>query len=116
MNESDNRKKGKDDTLLASSGSELAEQPSSLGIDIDYYQAMLDDVDIPEDKKQEFVETLWSIVVQFVDLGYGVHPLQQVNDTIDQQQEKQALARLIENTTCEEFNSKKDTILEGTNE
>ena len=116
MSEIDNRKKDKDNALLTNSGSTWVEQPPSLSIDIDYYQSMLDDADIPEDKKREFVETLWSIVVQFVDLGFGIHPLQQANEANDQSQEKQALARLIESTTREEFNSKKDTVLEGINE
>lgn len=113
VSEINDRKKDDDNELLTNSGSTWTEQPPGLGIDIDYYQSMLDDADIPEDKKREFVETLWSIVVQFVDLGFGIHPLQQAND---QPQENQALARLIEKTAREEFNSKKDTILEGINE
>ena len=53
----------------------------ALTLDVDYYQSLMDDADISEDKKREFVEALWSIVVCFVDLGFGIHPLQQVGET-----------------------------------
>ena len=48
----------------------------ALTLDVNYYQSFLDDTDIPEDKKRELIETLWSIVVSFVDMGFGVHPVQ----------------------------------------
>jgi len=32
----------------------------------------LEDLNIPEDQRREFLETLWSIMVQFVSLGFGV--------------------------------------------
>lgn len=32
----------------------------------------LEDQDIPEDRKRELIESLWSIVVSFVDLGWQV--------------------------------------------
>ena len=48
----------------------------TLTLDVDYYQSFLDDVDIPDDQKQEFIETLWNIMVQFVDMGFGIEPIQ----------------------------------------
>ncbi len=29
-----------------------------------------------EEEKRLFLETLWSILMQFVDLGFGIHPVQ----------------------------------------
>ena len=29
-------------------------------------------------EKEEFLQALWQIIVGFVDLGFGVHPLQEV--------------------------------------
>lgn len=55
----------------------------SLTLDTEHYQSLLDDEDIPEDKKQELIATLWQIVVSFVDLGFGIHPLQQPNADIE---------------------------------
>ena len=55
----------------------------TLRLDVDYYQSFLDDSDIPEDKKRELIETLWAIMVQFVDMGIGIHPLQHADDDAD---------------------------------
>lgn len=52
--------------------------PPTLSIDWEAYLLFFEDDDIPDEQKQELIETLWSIVVSFVDLGFGVHPVQQV--------------------------------------
>lgn len=49
-----------------------------LTIDYALYEKYLEDADLSDDQKQEFLDVLWSIIVGFVDLGFGVHPLQQV--------------------------------------
>ena len=46
-------------------------------IDTAKYQKYLDDSSLDEAGKQETVEAIWSIIVNFVDLGFEVHPLQQ---------------------------------------
>lgn len=51
--------------------------PLTLTLDTDYYQQFLDCAEISEQQKQELIETIWNIVVQFNDMGGGVHPLQQ---------------------------------------
>ncbi len=56
---------------------ENLKKPMSLTLDCELYQGYLDNSDLTEEQKQEFIETLWSIIVNFVDLGIGVHPLQQ---------------------------------------
>ena len=57
----------------------LSNRPS-LTIDYDLYQHYLDDSDLTDEQKREFLDVLWSIIVSFVDLGFGVHPLQQTTD------------------------------------
>ncbi len=52
----------------------------SLTIDYDLYQHYLDNSDLTDAQKREFLDALWSIIVSFVDLGFGVHPLQQISD------------------------------------
>lgn len=52
--------------------------PPSLTIDWDVYLPFFEDDDISEEDKYELIEALWSIVVSFVDLGFGVHPTQRV--------------------------------------
>ena len=46
-------------------------------IDWDAYLPFFEDEDISEDQKREMIEALWSIMVSFVDLGFGIHPIQQ---------------------------------------
>ena len=52
--------------------------PPILTVDVEKYQAYLDGADMTEAQKAEFLEAMWSIIVSFVDLGFGVHPLQEV--------------------------------------
>jgi len=52
--------------------------PPTLTIDWELYGKYLDESDLSDAEKRKFLETLWSIVVSFVDLGFGVHPVQQV--------------------------------------
>jgi len=51
--------------------------PPTLTIDWDAYLPFFEDEDISEEDKHEMIEALWAIVVSFVDLGFGVHPVQQ---------------------------------------
>lgn len=49
----------------------------TLSIDVKLYQHYLDDFDMTEAQKKELLEMLWSIVCEFVLLGFDVHPVQQ---------------------------------------
>ena len=49
-----------------------------LTIDYALYEQYLEGADLSDAQKQEFLDALWSIIVGFVDLGFGVHPLQQI--------------------------------------
>lgn len=55
----------------------FANSRPALIFDVERYQKMLDKSDLPEEEKRAFLETLWSVIVGFVDLGFEVHPLQQ---------------------------------------
>ena len=52
------------------------------GISIDYerYAHYLENEALSEAQKRAFLETLWNIIVAFVDLGFGVHPLKRAGD------------------------------------
>ena len=39
---------------------------------------MLDNPELTEEEGTAFIEALWGIIVGFVDLGFQIHPLQQV--------------------------------------
>ena len=49
-----------------------------LTVDVERYQEYLDGTDITDAQKEEFLQALWSMVVTFVEMGFGVHPLQEV--------------------------------------
>lgn len=48
----------------------------SIGIDPAKYLAFLEDMDAPEEDKLELLSVVAAIVVSFVDMGFGVHPVQ----------------------------------------
>lgn len=52
--------------------------PPALGIDYACYEQYLAESGWNDAQKKAFLDTLWSIIVAFVDLGFGVHPIQQV--------------------------------------
>ncbi len=60
----------------------------ALKIDIEKYQAMLDEPGLSEAQKKKLLEALWSIVIGFVELGFDVHPLQDVCGKDHQSNEK----------------------------
>ncbi|GLO70466.1 hypothetical protein MACH17_19830 [Phaeobacter inhibens] len=51
--------------------------PHALSIDWDAYLPFFEDEDISDEHKHELIEALWLIMVSFVDLGFGIHPVQQ---------------------------------------
>lgn len=60
--------------------------PPTLTIDWETYSKYLDESDLSDGEKREFLETIWAIVVSAVDLGFGVHPVQQAAGNICEQQ------------------------------
>jgi hypothetical protein len=44
-----------------------------------------------EADKRLFIEALWSIIMNFVDLGFGIHPLQEVYGTVGKNEDSSAL-------------------------
>jgi len=51
--------------------------PPSLTVDWEFYAEALEGSDLSEDEKREFINILWYIVCQFVDLGFGIESTQQ---------------------------------------
>ncbi len=47
-------------------------------VDFARYQEFLDNTEMTEAQREEFLKALWSIIVAFIDLGFGIHPLQEV--------------------------------------
>ena len=51
--------------------------PLALTFDPEDFKSFLEDCDLTDDEATEFLHVMWNIVVQFVDLGFQIHPLQQ---------------------------------------
>ncbi len=51
-----------------------------VSVDWERYAQFLENEKLTEEQKQEFLETLWNIIVAFVELGYGVHPIQEFGE------------------------------------
>ncbi len=52
--------------------------PLAFTIDVKRYEHFLENSDLSEEQKCEFLETLWNIICELVSLGFGVHPLQEI--------------------------------------
>ena len=53
----------------------------TVGIDVEYYQSIIDDPGVSEDRKRDLIAIIGRIVVQFIDIGFDVHPVQQAQET-----------------------------------
>ena len=60
--------------------------PPKLAIHFDAreFAHFLAEVDATEAQKLEYIETLWTIVLQFIDMGFGIHPIQQACGQFDE--------------------------------
>lgn len=54
--------------------------PPTLKIDWDLFGELLVDSNLSDEEKREVIIAYWAVVVGFVDLGFGLHPAQLVND------------------------------------
>ena len=87
---------------------------SALTLDVEYFQSLLDDSDAPEAEKRKLIEELWSIIVGFVDLGFGIHPVQQANPTRSELA-NDSIAKLIADIGQEHLNEPNKNTKENTN-
>lgn len=45
--------------------------------ELDQYRHYLDDSDLTEDQKTEYLKTLWQVMEAFASMAWGTHPVQQ---------------------------------------
>ena len=51
--------------------------------DFEKYRHYVDGFDLTEERKQELMQTVWSIMESFVDQAWGTHPVQQCRNSAD---------------------------------
>jgi len=56
-----------------------ASQELAIQFDAQEFVHFLAESDLTEVEKLEYVQTIWTIVLQFVDMGFGLHPIQQAS-------------------------------------
>ena len=56
---------------------DVSKQAKRIEIDVANYQAMLDNSDVAESVKEQFIRDLWSVICGWVELGFNVSPVQQ---------------------------------------
>ncbi|MCB1451415.1 MAG: hypothetical protein KDJ67_15120 [Nitratireductor sp.] len=82
----------------------------TIQFDAEEFVHHLREYDLSDDEKIEYLQTIWSIVLQFVDLGFGLHPIQQAcgqkenSDLVCGIADSDALY-LPHSTLCEDFTS-----------
>ena len=87
---------------------EASAQPF-LTVDVERYQAYLDETDMTDAQKEEFLQSMWQIIIGFVELGFGVHPLQEVCGK-DAQSITQSAVGAFDAVCSEEPGNKKNEI------
>lgn len=55
-----------------------------LKLDVARYEELLSDFDMSEEERAALLEAMWNIIVSFVDLGFDLHPLQQIATEVGQ--------------------------------
>ncbi len=60
-------------------------------IDVMEFEHLLDTSDATDAEKREYLESIWQIICEFVQLGFGVHPIQQLVDDSKKAQNSGAL-------------------------
>lgn len=65
--------------------------------DPDEFTHFLDDTDLSEEAKREYVEFVWRVVSEFAALGFGEHPVQQAQRARerDQRQDTDSIRKMV---------------------
>ncbi|WP_139198882.1 hypothetical protein [Xaviernesmea oryzae] len=60
-----------------------AVRPPALAFDYERYKGQVEDFDMTDDQKRELLETLWSIMKSFVELGFSAEHCGQILATFN---------------------------------
>lgn len=63
----------------------------ALEFDAQEFWHFVEELDLNDEEKHDYLETVWSIIVGFVDLGFGIHPIQQACGYLTENFSKTAL-------------------------
>ena len=66
-------------------------KPPRVSIDYQRYKEMLDDTDLTQDQRKEFIETLWAIIVECITMGVEVLPFDDPSNTLHEDKNNKSL-------------------------
>ena len=69
-----------EDTNDLAADSRLPALGNALHFDVEQYRKYFEDSGLSDAQQREMLEALWILVVGFVDMGFGLHPVQHVLD------------------------------------
>ncbi|MEL6857407.1 MAG: hypothetical protein AAFO74_03410 [Pseudomonadota bacterium] len=72
-------------------------------MDVERYLPMTEGFDLTDEEKQEFLQTLWNILVTVADLGLGLDPLQMLLGTSPQDATNQPADAVKSTRPTEQF-------------
>ncbi len=87
-------------------------------LDINKYRHFLNDTDVSEQRKSEFIQDVWTILESFVDQAFGLHPVQQCHEH-KKNTDLQGVPESLESNVSNTFIGFEDTVstrLENRNE
>ena len=90
-------------TLKQDAPNSISQRPS-LTIDYDLYWHYLENSDLTDQQKRDFLDEMWSIIVFFVKFGFNVNPLQE------------AVGESHKTDLCEQNHLMKEFIAAGTSD
>lgn len=65
-------------------------------IDVSKYEHLLAESDASAEEKQEFLQTLWDIICELMQIGFHIHPVQQARDAQNCGKQKSAPCALTQ--------------------
>ncbi|MEO0569529.1 MAG: hypothetical protein AAF066_17485 [Pseudomonadota bacterium] len=83
-----------------------ASTPPTLSIKWEEYLPYLENEDIPDIQKRILIESLWSIMLSFVDMGFGLSPHQGLGENPDPKLAK-SIADMVSSDQPKKTNNKK---------
>ena len=86
-----NKNNSDQNDVSGSAPGNVASALPTISIDYARYERFLADSNLSEAEKVQFLDTLWNIIVSFVDLGIGVHPLQMTYPDVDSKAENSSV-------------------------
>lgn len=76
---SDQRFKEFDSNFDTSARAEVSSPQHRLEFDVEKYNAYVAEMNLTKEEEEQLLKALWDIMMAFVDMGFGIHPVQEIS-------------------------------------